>query len=171
MTGKSPNHYPWLLGTAAVAGVLFYLLGSILSPFLSAAILAYICNPLVNWLEKHKVPRSAGAVLVLLLLAGLFVALVLILLPLFQKEAALFVERLPALVDQEGHVGLRPGGHSQGRGQRVEVGHRSSTVCHLGNIAIRSGKKVVWDGPNMKAKNCPEADGYVRREYRTGWRL
>lgn len=99
MTGKSPNPYPWLLATAAVAGVLFYLLGSILAPFLFAAILAYVCNPLVNRLEKHKVPRTLGVVLVLLLLAGLFVALVLILLPLFQKEVALFVEHLPMLVD------------------------------------------------------------------------
>jgi len=99
MTGKSPNPYPWLLATAAVAGVLFYLLGSILAPFLFAAILAYVCNPLVDRLEKRKVPRTLGVVLVLLLLAGLFVALVLILLPLFQKEVALFVEHLPALVD------------------------------------------------------------------------
>src|SRR5207244_11931886 len=27
----------------------------------------------------------------------------------------------------------------------VEIGHRSATVCHLGNIAIRTGKRIVWD--------------------------
>ena len=27
----------------------------------------------------------------------------------------------------------------------VEIGHRSATVCHLGNMAIRSGKRIAWD--------------------------
>ncbi len=43
----------------------------------------------------------------------------------------------------------------------------------LGNLAIRagSGKKVEWDGPNMKCKNLPELNQLVRREYRDGWTL
>ena len=41
----------------------------------------------------------------------------------------------------------------------------------LGNLAIRLGKKVDWDGPNMKALNAPEADALIRREYRAGWQL
>jgi predicted dehydrogenase len=39
----------------------------------------------------------------------------------------------------------------------------------LGNIALRVGKKVEWDGPKMRSTNCPEANNYVRREYRKGW--
>ena len=27
----------------------------------------------------------------------------------------------------------------------------------LGNVAMRVGKKLVWDGPKLKATNCPEA--------------
>jgi len=42
-------------------------------------------------------------------------------------------------------------------------------VVLLGNVAIRTGKKIEWDGENLKAKNCPEAAQYVRREYRKGW--
>jgi predicted dehydrogenase len=41
----------------------------------------------------------------------------------------------------------------------------------LGNLAVRLGKKIEWDGPNMKAKNCPEADALIHREYRKGWSL
>ena len=41
----------------------------------------------------------------------------------------------------------------------------------LGNIATRTGEKLEWDGPTMKATNCPAADQYVRREYRKGWEL
>src|SRR6185369_15279620 len=41
----------------------------------------------------------------------------------------------------------------------------------LGNVAMRVGKKLEWDGPNMKASNCPEADQYIKPEYRKGWSL
>ena len=42
---------------------------------------------------------------------------------------------------------------------------------HLGNVAFRAGKKLEWDPVTMKAKNCPEADAFIRREYRKGWKL
>ena len=41
----------------------------------------------------------------------------------------------------------------------------------LGNVAMRVGKKFEWDSVNLKAKNCPEADQYIKREYRKGWSL
>jgi len=41
----------------------------------------------------------------------------------------------------------------------------------LGTVAFRVGKKLEWDPKSMKAKNCPEADQYINREYRKGWAL
>jgi hypothetical protein len=41
----------------------------------------------------------------------------------------------------------------------------------LGNVSYRSGKKLVWDAENLKAAGCPEADHYLRLEYRQGWTL
>ncbi len=41
----------------------------------------------------------------------------------------------------------------------------------LGNVAIRAGKKLEWDGAALKATNCPEADAFIKREYRKGWSL
>ncbi|MHB1038057.1 MAG: Gfo/Idh/MocA family protein [Pirellulales bacterium] len=41
----------------------------------------------------------------------------------------------------------------------------------LGNVAYRSSKKLAWDPIGLKATNCPEADQYLRREYRKGWTL
>jgi predicted dehydrogenase len=41
----------------------------------------------------------------------------------------------------------------------------------LGNVAIRTQKKIEWDAEAMKAKGCPEADQYIKREYRKGWTL
>ena len=40
---------------------------------------------------------------------------------------------------------------------------------HLGNVAYRVGKKLQWDAAAMKATNAPEADRFIRREYRKGW--
>jgi predicted dehydrogenase len=51
-------------------------------------------------------------------------------------------------------------------------------VVLLGNIAIRmsqklyeTGLKLYYDGPNMKITNLPEANKYIRCEYREGWEL
>ncbi len=44
-----------------------------------------------------------------------------------------------------------------------------SEMVLLGNLAVRTGKKIMWDGPGMRAKNVPEAAQYVRNEYRRGW--
>jgi predicted dehydrogenase len=41
----------------------------------------------------------------------------------------------------------------------------------LGNLAIRLGEPVEWDGPAMKAVGCPRADRYIHRDYRRGWKL
>ncbi len=41
----------------------------------------------------------------------------------------------------------------------------------LGNVAMRVGKKIEWDGEQMKATNAPEAAQFVKREYRKGWEL
>jgi predicted dehydrogenase len=42
---------------------------------------------------------------------------------------------------------------------------------HLGNVAYRTGKKLEWDSAAMRATNAPEADRFLRREYRSGWKL
>jgi predicted dehydrogenase len=44
-------------------------------------------------------------------------------------------------------------------------------IVLLGNIAIRTGKKLDWDGPNMRVTNLPEANEYLHRRYRKGWTL
>lgn len=42
---------------------------------------------------------------------------------------------------------------------------------HLGNVAFRAGKRLEWDAAKMKATNCPDADQFIHREYRKGWKL
>ena len=44
-------------------------------------------------------------------------------------------------------------------------------ICLLGNIATRVDARIEWDAANMKVTNVPEANKYVRTEYRQGWSL
>lgn len=41
----------------------------------------------------------------------------------------------------------------------------------LGNIAMRTGKKLQWDGPNLRITNDEGANQYLHRTYRQGWTL
>lgn len=41
----------------------------------------------------------------------------------------------------------------------------------LGTVAFRVGKKLTWDAKSLKAVGCPEADKFIRPEYRQGWVL
>ena len=96
--GSDNSRIYFLAGAAIVVALLFYVLGPILTPFMFAAILAYLCDPLVDRFERRHIPRTPATITVLLLLIGLFVLLMLIMVPLFQKEAALLTERLPGYV-------------------------------------------------------------------------
>jgi predicted dehydrogenase len=53
----------------------------------------------------------------------------------------------------------------------VEVGHRSATVCHLGNIAMLLGRKLRWDPAAEKFVNDDEANRMISRPMRAPWRL
>jgi predicted dehydrogenase len=41
----------------------------------------------------------------------------------------------------------------------------------LGVVAYRCGQEFEWDAENLKAKNAPEADRFIHKEYRKGWML
>jgi hypothetical protein len=50
------------------------------------------------------------------------------------------------------------------------AGPLTETVL-LGNLAIRTGMKLDWDGPNMVCTSVPQANEYVHCQYRDGWTL
>ena len=82
-----------------VAGGLMYVLTPVLIPFMSAALLAYLADPLTDRLEARGLPRTAAVCVVFLLLISLALGLFFILVPLLQEQLnALFI-RLPAMLD------------------------------------------------------------------------
>ncbi|MEM1444347.1 MAG: Gfo/Idh/MocA family oxidoreductase [Verrucomicrobiota bacterium] len=42
---------------------------------------------------------------------------------------------------------------------------------HLGNVAYRAGKKLEWEAETMTIPNAPEAEQFLRRDFREGWSL
>ena len=95
--------YRLILFAAAMLG-LIYVLSPILAPFLIGAILAYICSPLVDHFGrlrfgKVRIGRTLSTLLVIALLFGIFIVLLLIVVPLVQKELVLVMQRMPAYLE------------------------------------------------------------------------
>ena len=53
----------------------------------------------------------------------------------------------------------------------VEIGHRSATVCHLGNIAVRTGRPIVWDPVTEQIAGDEAAAKMLLKPYRKPWTL
>jgi predicted PurR-regulated permease PerM len=94
----SARSFFWL-AVAAFIGYLIYLLSPILTPFLLAAILAYMGDPLADKLEANKVPRTLGVLIVMALLIGSIVLILVILVPLFEKQATTLMQNLPQYLE------------------------------------------------------------------------
>jgi len=86
--------WKWLILVAAI-GFVLYLLGPVLSPFVAAALFAYLFNPLVEVLERRGVGRAWGVSLVFIVLTLALVGIVLVLIPFIERQIANFLEQLP----------------------------------------------------------------------------
>jgi predicted dehydrogenase len=53
----------------------------------------------------------------------------------------------------------------------IEIAHRSTNTCHLGNIAYKVGRKLFWDSETESFKNDAEANSHLSREARPGYEL
>jgi predicted dehydrogenase len=114
------------------------------------------------------------------------------------RDGVLFVgERGLLLADYDKHI-LLPEAEFAGykRPDHIiprSIGHHAEwiaacktggpTTCHfdyagaltesnlLGNVAYRVGKRLEWDPQALRVKNCPEAERYIRPDFRKGWSL
>ena len=53
----------------------------------------------------------------------------------------------------------------------VEIGAHSVTVCHLNNIAIRTGKTIEWDPVTQRVTNDDTLNRWLNKPYRDEWTL
>lgn len=53
----------------------------------------------------------------------------------------------------------------------AEIGHRTASVCHLNNIAMRLGRKLKWDPKKEQFEDDSEANALVTPVMRAPWKL
>ena len=86
------------VASALTAVWLLWVAGTLLAPFVLGLALAYLLSPAVAWLDRRRVPRWLGSVLVVLpFLAGLVVLLAL-LVPALQRQVVQGAQQLPVLL-------------------------------------------------------------------------
>ena len=86
---------------AAIFAFIFlvlWLLGDVLLPFVGGVIIAYLCNPLTNRLERWGVPRWIGALIVVTLIVLVVVLLLLLIVPVVGVQVAGFIKDVPDYV-------------------------------------------------------------------------
>jgi hypothetical protein len=101
----------------------------------------------------------------------------------YKKHPAVTVDMIPQSIPRNPFKGSSDEKHhlewldAIKRGQpelcysRFEIGAQLTEIMLLGCVSLRVGKKLAWDGPNMRARNCPEAAPFIQRENRAGWVL
>jgi predicted PurR-regulated permease PerM len=112
----------WLIASG-IFGWLIYLLAPVLTPFIAAGLLAYICDPIADRLQKYKMPRTVAVVIVFLMTFLVLGSLILLIGPLVKTQIGALFDALPEItlrveqvwlptildwlnVDAEGDVGL-----------------------------------------------------------------
>lgn len=89
----------FILVGLSLGGGMLYLLAPVLTPFLVAAVLAYIGDPLVDRLETWKFSRTLAVTTVFITLSLLVLLLLLVLLPMLERQITLLLSKLPSYLD------------------------------------------------------------------------
>ena len=120
-----------LIGFVAT-GVLLYLLAPVLTPFLIGAGLAYLGDPLADWLEARRLSRTMAVVIVFSAMVLAVVVAVAVLLPLLQHQLAVFAAKLPDYLDWfqrtalpwlQARLGMAEVGLDMGSIKQTLIGH------------------------------------------------
>ena len=90
----------WLiLSSALLIAVLIYLLAPILTPFMVAALFAYIGDPLVDRLQKWRLSRTWAVVTVFIFFSLLLTIALVILVPMLERQIVFLVNNIPGYID------------------------------------------------------------------------
>lgn len=92
-----------------------------------------------------------------------------------KEKAGSIKQPAPSLPRSKGHFtewvdGIKAGNPKNALSNFDYAARLTETVL-LGVVALKAGQKIEWDAENMKAKNCPGADKFIRREYRPGFSI
>lgn len=88
-----------LLAVMFGGGFLIYLLTPVLMPFLVAALLAYLGDPLVDRMEARGMPRTAAVAVMFVLLLSVLAGMILLLVPALQQQLVALAKAVPRYID------------------------------------------------------------------------
>ena len=160
---RSRNPYVhWIIGSLVFLVVVFlvYNLRTILTPFIAAAILAYILNPLVNKLTRGKIGRGLAAMLVTLLAISVVVSLILFIIPMMVQQAApsgASLDDQVALLEKSYEIAAR---YMNG-GQAPEAPRQKASVS--GKASVQPVRQVRRNIVSLLAAPLP--DSVFAREF------
>ena len=93
----------WLiLAVLLVAGVLFYLLGPVLTPFILGALFAYLGDPIADRLEIKGLSRTLAVVIVFSVMTLIVILLMFVLIPILSEQIVSFIKTVPQYVQWAG---------------------------------------------------------------------
>ncbi|MBF0219660.1 MAG: AI-2E family transporter [Gammaproteobacteria bacterium] len=90
----TPERGFWLL-LSATGLLLLYLLSPMLTPFVMAMLLAYMGDPLADYLESKRLSRTMAVSLVFVVMSLIALGVLMVLLPLLQQQLTLALQRAP----------------------------------------------------------------------------
>lgn len=97
MTETFERRIFWLAGIFAI-GYIVNLLSPVLTPFIAAALLAYVADPLADRFESYGLPRAVAVMVVFLITLLMLAAMILLIVPLVRAQAGALLEVLPRYV-------------------------------------------------------------------------
>ncbi len=98
--GRQGGRQFWFwLSLVLVVGGLLYLLAPMLTPFLIAALLAYLGDPLADRMQAHGFTRTFAVITVFLAIIVVLVLVLLILIPLLTQQVSAFIRQVPVYLE------------------------------------------------------------------------
>lgn len=88
----------WGIGFIALMAV-FYFFGSVLTPYLAGAGLAYLLDPVADWLERLGLSRLMATIVITLTAFLLFFVVILLLVPFLADQLQALIEAAPGMVE------------------------------------------------------------------------
>lgn len=143
------------LGTLFFFILFMFVFGSILLPFVAGIVLAYFLNPIVQLLEKFGIRRAFGTILITLFIVVVFVAALVILIPIISWQIQQFVSNgLPVYINRiqtffvehdfdwvRRYFGSDP--NELQSNIKGLLGKSSDFITSLLNSLLKSGKSIV----------------------------
>jgi predicted PurR-regulated permease PerM len=143
------------LAAALVLVLLLYVLSGVLLPFVAGLVLAYLLDPLADWLERRGVSRLIATIVILSTFVLLFVLALVLLAPVLAQQLSAFAARLPsylmqlqAIAQERGGPLLERLGMGAGVGDTQKVltdfaGQATAWLTRVGQGALAGGQAIA----------------------------